>query len=66
MSPLHCLTCLCVEKDTGVDLDSDNENEQPTWRSFTLNVLSNKLTFTAFREIYDKHEFKIKAGEVKG
>ena len=21
-------------------LDSDNDNEQPTWRSFTLNVLS--------------------------
>ena len=53
IKPLRCefpsiLTCFCVEKDTGVVLDSDNDNEQPTWRSFTLNVLSNKLTFTAF------------------
>ena len=58
IKPLRCefpsiLTCFCVEKDTGVGLDSDNDNEQPTWRSFTLNVLSNKLTFTAFRESYD-------------
>ena len=49
-----------------MNLDSDNDNEQLTWRSFTLKILSNELTFTAFREVYDRHEFKTKVCEGQG